>query len=214
VYHGIAQQYLEMDQEMMQIVSTGLDQGRSKSSKTIALFLAGITGGIGLAITAVCIPFVSPAFRKICLPYVPATTNQVKNILQALEGRSGTLIDIGSGDGRVVVAAAKAGFLADGVELNPWLVYYSKIFALMQGVSSKTYFFRRDLWKYNLKTYDNVVIFGVEQMMEQLKEKFESELKPNCSIIVCRFPLPNCKPLVTIGEGIDTVWVYKTPLNS
>ncbi|XP_014210437.1 protein FAM173B [Copidosoma floridanum] len=197
-----------MEQELMQSISVG----KEATSKTTALVLAGITGGIGLAITAVCIPFVAPGFRRICLPYVPATTEQVKNILQALKGRSGSLIDIGSGDGRIVVAAAKAGFQAHGVELNRWLVYYSRIFALAQGLSSKTYFFKKNLWKFNLNKYDNVVIFGVEEMMDELQEKFKSELKPNCSIVVCRFPLPNYKPIVIIGEGVDAVWVYETPL--
>lgn len=55
-----------------------------------------------MAISALCLPFVSPALRKICLPYVPATTQQVENVLKALEGRSGTLVDLGSGDGRIV----------------------------------------------------------------------------------------------------------------
>lgn len=60
------------------------------------------SGGIATAISVICIPFVSPAFRKVCLPYVPATSQQVKNVLQALEGRTGSLIDLGSGDGRIV----------------------------------------------------------------------------------------------------------------
>ena len=67
-----------------------------------------------------------------------------------------------------VIAAAKAGFEADGVELNPWLVGFSKICALFKGVSTKTTFFRKDLWKFNLEKYNNVVIFGVEQMVIHL----------------------------------------------
>ena len=38
----------------------------------------------------------------MCLPYVPATTEQVHNVLRALKGRSGPLVDLGSGDGRIV----------------------------------------------------------------------------------------------------------------
>lgn len=53
-------------------------------------------------ISVICFPFVSPAFRKICLPYVPATHQQIKNVIRALSGRSGSLIDLGSGDGRIV----------------------------------------------------------------------------------------------------------------
>ena len=59
-------------------------------------------GGIGAALSVICVPFVSPALRRVCLPYVPATTAQVENVLAALQGRAGSLIDIGSGDGRLV----------------------------------------------------------------------------------------------------------------
>lgn len=52
-------------------------------------------------------PFVAPAFRKYCLPYVPATDTQIENILRLINGKSknGTnrLLDIGSGDGRIVI---------------------------------------------------------------------------------------------------------------
>lgn len=65
-------------------------------------FICALLGGIATAISVVCFPFISPAFRKICLPYVPATHQQIKNVIQALNGRSGSLIDLGSGDGRIV----------------------------------------------------------------------------------------------------------------
>jgi methylase of polypeptide subunit release factors len=126
---------------------------------------------------------VSPAFRKFCLPYIPATRTQISNILQALEGRRGTLLDLGSGDGRIVlgldtntlipiliinrliVEAAKRNLVAHGVELNIWLVLYSKLDALRKGLANKTSFYRRDLWKFHVGKYDNIVIFGVEQMV-------------------------------------------------
>ena len=93
-------------------------------------------GGVAVALSAICLPFVTPALRKFCLPYVPATDTQVANVLRALSGGGGggggrfserTLLDIGSGDGRIVTEAAKAGYAAaHGVELNPWLVLYSR----------------------------------------------------------------------------------------
>lgn len=61
-----------------------------------------VTGGAAVALTVVCAPFVSPALRRICLPYVPATPSQIENVFNALKGRSGNLVDLGSGDGRIV----------------------------------------------------------------------------------------------------------------
>ncbi|KAI5700705.1 hypothetical protein M8J75_002184 [Diaphorina citri] len=176
-------------------------------SKTGKILLA-LSGGTALALTTICYSFVSPAFRKITLPYVPATPTQINNILKALEGRSGKLIDLGSGDGRIVVEAAKKGFKSDGVELNPWLVLYSKWSAWRNGVSQDCSFFKTDLWKYPLTPYPNIVIFGVEQMMSPLEDKFHKELV-NSRVIACRFPLAKSQPVLTIGEGIDAVWCYE-----
>lgn len=45
--------------------------------------------------------------------------------------------------------------------------------------------------------------------MEELEKKFEEEVSNDTCIIACRFPLPNRKPVKTVGSGINTVWVYE-----
>ncbi|KAJ0173059.1 hypothetical protein K1T71_011235 [Dendrolimus kikuchii] len=166
------------------------------------------TGGLALGVSIVCIPFVSPALRKVCLPYVPATTEQLVGVTKVLAGRSGRLLDVGSGDGRIVFTAAKLGFEADGVELNPWLVFYSRLSALFNRDCRNTKFYRRDLWKFSLRPYENIVIFGVEQMMQDFEKKLTQETTSGTVVIVCRFPLPNMVPVETVGHGVDTVWKY------
>lgn len=66
------------------------------------LLATGAVGGVLVALYAVVTPFLAPALRKVCLPFVPATSTQIENVLKMLQGRSGSLADIGSGDGRVV----------------------------------------------------------------------------------------------------------------
>ena len=111
----------------------------------------------------------TPALRRICLPYVPATTTQLENIQKALQKfghtRGSKLVDIGSGDGRIVHLAAEKGYQAHGIELNLWLVLYSRFRAFRLGLRSTATFSRQDLWKSNFASYDNIVIFGVEQMV-------------------------------------------------
>jgi len=170
--------------------------------------ILGIFGATFAGVTALTLPFVLPALRKVCLPYVPATTTQVNNVMKLLNGRKGLLVDLGSGDGRIVIEAARRGFLAEGVELNPWLVWFSRISALKHGVRGHTKFHTKDLWKYDLSGFDNVVIFGVEQMMPQLEQKLFKELPPEGCIIACRFPFPNWPIEQTQGQGIDSVWKY------
>lgn len=153
-----------------------------------------IAGGAAVGLSIICYPFVSPAFRKYCLPFVPATNNQLKNVFTLVRANSNErLLDIGSGDGRIVIgmcafcfnlirskifntkqigipcdifiAAAKNGLIADGVELNTWLVQYSRLSALYHGVYKRTAFYQKDLWKFDVSPYQYIVIFGVEQMV-------------------------------------------------
>lgn len=161
-----------------------------------------------MAVYAVATPFITPALRKICLPFVPATTKQIENVVKMLQSRRGPLVDIGSGDGRIVIAAAKEGFTAVGYELNPWLVWYSRYRAWREGVQHLAKFYVSDLWKVTFSQYSNVVIFGVPQMMLQLEKKLELELERDARVIACRFPFPHWTPAQVTGEGIDTVWVY------
>ena len=94
-----------MSQEQI-LLEAAVVQGDGNQStatkKRIGLIVTGILGGSLVALYAVTAPFVTPALRKICLPFVPATTTQVENVLKVLRTRSGTLVDIGSGDGRIV----------------------------------------------------------------------------------------------------------------
>ncbi|XP_062985789.1 ATP synthase subunit C lysine N-methyltransferase isoform X2 [Elgaria multicarinata webbii] len=172
------------------------------------LLLTGIVGGTLVALYSVATPFIAPALRKHCLPFIPATSKQVENVLNVLKGRTGSLVDIGSGDGRIVIAAAKVGFKAVGYELNPWLVWYSRYCAWREGVHQDAKFYISDLWKISFSQYTNVVIFGVPEMMLQLEKKLGEELQQDARVIACRFPFPHWRPNHSFGEGIDTVWAY------
>lgn len=192
----------------LELLNTNSPQS-SKKLSPVGKILIYTTGGLAVGVSIICIPFVSPALRKVCLPYVPATTEQLLGVTKALAGRSGRLLDVGSGDGRIVFTAARLGFKADGVELNPWLVYYSRIAALFTPQCRDTNFYRKDLWKFSLKPYNNIVIFGVEQMMQEFETKLVKEANSDTTVVACRFPLPNLVPVETIGHGVDTVWKYE-----
>ncbi|XP_057566158.1 ATP synthase subunit C lysine N-methyltransferase isoform X4 [Hippopotamus amphibius kiboko] len=139
-------------------------EANSLRKSSWGFLFTGIVGGMLVAVYAVATPFITPALRRICLPFVPATTKQVENVVKMLRGRRGPLVDIGSGDGRIVIAAAKEGFTAVGYELNPWLVWYSRYCARREGVQASARFYISDLWKVTFSQYSNVVIFGVPQM--------------------------------------------------
>lgn len=66
------------------------------------IILLGVSGAVFAGVSAIMVPFVIPGMRKFALPYIPASSAQINNVMKALSGRSGSLIDIGSGDGRIV----------------------------------------------------------------------------------------------------------------
>ncbi|XP_015107200.3 ATP synthase subunit C lysine N-methyltransferase isoform X2 [Vicugna pacos] len=183
-------------------------EANSLKKSNWGFLLTGIVGGTLVAVYAVATPFITPALRRVCLPFVPATTKQIENVMKALRCRRGSLVDVGSGDGRIVIAAAKEGFTAVGYELNPWLVWYSRYRAWREGVQGSARFYISDLWKVTFSEYSNVVIFGVPQMMPQLERKLELELQDHARVIACRFPFPHWSPAQVTGEGGDTVWAY------
>ncbi|XP_039380032.1 ATP synthase subunit C lysine N-methyltransferase isoform X3 [Mauremys reevesii] len=204
---------LQGESHTQDILHMNLDNDRSRK-RNWGLLVTGIVGGTLVVLYAVATPFLTPALRKICLPFVPATSAQIENVLKTLKYRSGSLVDIGSGDGRIVsactcivlftavplanctfniqvIAAAKEGFKAVGYELNPWLVWYSRYRAWREGMHHNAKFYISDLWK-----------------MPQLEKKLEEELDHNARVVACRFPFPHWMPDHTTGEGIDVVWAY------
>ena len=121
------------------------------------------------------------------------------------------------------MAAARQGFTATGVELNGWLVLYSKVAARLSRLENRATFRKQDLWTVDLRSYDNIILFGVDEMIPAFEQKIIKELShkgntanlnnnPESSgiqVIACRFPLKILQPQCVIGEGIDTVWVYR-----
>ncbi|KAJ8789128.1 hypothetical protein J1605_022229 [Eschrichtius robustus] len=77
-------------------------EGNSLKKSNWGFLFTGIVGGTLVAVYAVATPFITPALRRICLPFVPATAKQIENVVKMLRCRRGPLVDIGSGDGRIV----------------------------------------------------------------------------------------------------------------
>ncbi|XP_043945164.1 adenine nucleotide translocase lysine N-methyltransferase isoform X2 [Protopterus annectens] len=175
--------------------------------------LLQIAGGTGLAAYAVWAGILMPGFRKVPLklqvPYIPASRQQVKNVLSLLKGRSGKMVDLGSGDGRIVLEAYKQGFHpAIGYELNPWLIKLSYFFAWRAGCYGKVSYLKKNLWKVTLADCSNVTVFLAPSVLSLLEAKLLDELPDNARVVAGRFPFPSWKPSCIVGEGVDRAWSY------
>jgi len=98
------------------------------------------------------------------------------------------LVDLGSGDGRIVIAAAKKGIKAEGVEFNPDLVDYSKRSAAREKVSDKATFVNADFFEYDLSKATVVTMFLLTDLNRRLKPRL-LELKPGTRIITNTFSI-------------------------
>ncbi|KAM5131709.1 meteorin-like isoform 2-T2 [Callospermophilus lateralis] len=148
------------------------------------------------------------------VPYVGASARQVEHVLSLLRGRPGKMVDLGSGDGRIVLAAHRCGLRpAVGYELNPWLVGLSRLHAWRAGCAGSVRYLREDLWKVSLRDCRNVSVFLAPSVLPLLEDKLLVELPAGARVVSGRFPLPTWQPVAVIGEGLDRVWAYDVDID-
>ncbi|XP_068193174.1 adenine nucleotide translocase lysine N-methyltransferase [Antennarius striatus] len=175
--------------------------------------VAQIAVGTGLAVYTMWVGILQPGFRKVPLtlqvPYIPANKAQVENVMTLLKCRKGGLVDLGSGDGRIVLEARKRGFTpAVGYELNPWLVRLARFHAWRAGHYEKVSYRREDLWKVDLTECKNVTVFLAPSVLSLLQQKLQDELPDDALVVAGRFPFPDWTPCRIEGNGVDRAWAY------
>ncbi len=126
--------------------------------------------------------------------WVPTPEEMVEQILDLAEvTERDVVVDLGSGDGRNVIAAAKRGARARGVEYNPNLVEYSRRLAAEAGVSDKATFVQGDMYEADASDATVLVLFLVPKNLRKLMPTFTS-LKPGTRIVANTFGLPGWTP--------------------
>ena len=103
------------------------------------------------------------------------------------------LIDLGSGDGRFVITAAKRGARALGIEYNPDLVALSKRSAAKQGVSDKARFIEADIFKSDFSQATVICLFLLDELNLRLRPKILA-LKPGTRIVTNTFTMGDWNP--------------------
>lgn len=98
------------------------------------------------------------------------------------------VIDLGSGDGRTVIAAAKLGAHSIGIEYNPEMVALSKRNAEQEGVSAMTQFIETDLYEYDLSKATVITMFLLPEINLKLRPRL-LELKPGTRIVSNTFTM-------------------------
>jgi hypothetical protein len=129
-------------------------------------------------------------------PYVPSPQSVVSDMLRHADvGPADFLIDLGSGDGRIVLTAANVfGARGFGVEIKDDLVTKSNQAAQNEGLADRVKFIKQDLFKTDLSQATVVTMYLLPDTVNMLKDKFLAELKPGTRIVSHDYPLTGWIP--------------------
>jgi hypothetical protein len=157
-------------------------------------------------------------------PYVPSPQSVVSDMLRYAEvGPNDFLIDLGSGDGRIVRTAAKVfGARGFGVDIKGELVRQANEAAAKEGIADRAKFYQQDLFKTDLSQATVVTMYLLPDTVNLLKDKFLAELKPGTRIISHDYPLTGWLPekdrvfdlpekVAISGVTTTILWLYIVP---
>lgn len=139
-------------------------------------------------------------------PYLPTMKAQREDALDLLGLKPGqTLVDLGSGDGSILVLAAQRDLRAVGYEINPFLFLYSWLRTRRYGRRVKIYF--RSFWRADLSQADGVFVFLITHHMKRLDKLLANrnlrvvpvERKIPLKVVSHAFKIPGKKPLKKSG---------------
>jgi SAM-dependent methyltransferase len=118
-------------------------------------------------------------------PYVPSPEGVVADLLNLADvGPDDFVIDLGSGDGRIVITAAKLyGASGLGVEIEPDLVAQANASAREQGVADRVSFVQQDLFETDLTSATVVTMYLLPEAVNALKDKLVHELEPGSRVL-------------------------------
>lgn len=131
--------------------------------------------------------------RYILAPYVATADDVVEHMLDlAGVGPDDVVFDLGCGDGRLAIAAARRGALAYGVDIEPWWVEHSRLNAEAAGVSDRARFEQRDAMDVDVSTASVVVLYLVHWSTQRMAAELLERCAPGTRIVSNSFPFEGC----------------------
>jgi tRNA A58 N-methylase Trm61 len=134
-------------------------------------------------------------------PWVPMPLDTARRMLQLADVRPGeTVYDLGSGDGRVLIVAAREfGATAIGVEIDPLRTLISRSAMTLLGLRHCARVTRANLFDVDLSEADVVTVYLLPKANARLAPKLRSELKPGARVVTLTYPIPDWEPVVRDG---------------
>jgi precorrin-6B methylase 2 len=147
------------------------------------------------------------------VPYVPTPENVVAKMLELATIKKGdVLYDLGSGDGRIVVTAAKKyGIHGVGYDLNPERIREANDNARAAGVTGSVEFRQKDLFEADLHDASVVTLYLLPSVNLRLRPKLWAELKPGSRVVSHDFDMGDWKPDKTVELDGHKVYFWVVP---
>jgi ribosomal protein L11 methylase PrmA len=128
---------------------------------------------------------------RLDIPFVPSSDTRLKAMLELAEIKAGErAIDLGSGDGKLVIALARQGAIVDGYELDEGRVNLSKENITKERLTNPPQIYNETFWNADLSQYDLIVLYGITSIMERLEKKLTLEAKPGTKVVSNLFKFP------------------------
>ena len=149
-------------------------------------------------IVAVLIVLCFAAVLFFGAPYLPTLKQQQQTALSLLNLKAGqTLLDLGCGDGRILLAAAKEGIYGVGYELNPLLFLVAKVVTWRYRKLVKIYL--ADFWQIDWPNIDGIYVFLLKKYMVKLNNKIVQINCKNIKVVSYAFEIPDKKIIKKLG---------------
>jgi ubiquinone/menaquinone biosynthesis C-methylase UbiE len=150
------------------------------------------------------------------VPYVPTPQTVVDEMLKiAAVTKDDIVYDLGSGDGRIVITAAKKYQARGvGVDINPERIKEANANAVHAGVTDRVKFVEQDLFETDLKDASVVTLYLLPEVNLKLRPKLWRELKPGTRVVSHSFDMGDWKPEKTVQLGERTIYYWVIPQNA
>ena len=167
---------------------------------------------IALSTSLACAQDTSDWPVKKDVPYVPTPEAVVEVMLDmAKVGPEDVVYDLGSGDGRIVIAAAKRGARGVGIDIDPERIREANANAKSAGVTDKVKFIEGDLFDADIHEATVVTMYLLPEVNLKLRPKLMKELKPGTRLVSQSFHMGEWQPQKTEDVGYIKVYYWTIP---
>jgi SAM-dependent methyltransferase len=174
---------------------------------------AVIAWGLAFALLASCAS--TPSGPRLDAVWVPSAPEVIAVMMEAAKVGPGDLLyDLGCGEGEIVIAAARRGARAVGVDIDPERVANARRNATRAGLTNQVTFIERDLFATDVSAATVVTLYLGPEVNLRLRPKLLRELKPGTRIVSHDFSMGDWEPerTVTVPQAPGhRVFLWRVP---